>query len=86
MRRGRAHRVWLAVCAIALGNGLAAVACNGIVGVEDVRLRKDSGSRSDVVDEEPVIDEDAAPFDSGPPPGPKISDALPSSCDFHAVI
>src|SRR5471032_3554204 len=22
----------------------------------------------------------------GPPPGPKISDALPSSCDFHAVI
>src|SRR5437588_181992 len=22
----------------------------------------------------------------GPPPGPKISEALPSSCDFHAVI
>jgi hypothetical protein len=21
-----------------------------------------------------------------PPPGPKISEALPSSCDFHAVI
>src|SRR3954454_9109357 len=22
----------------------------------------------------------------GPPPGPKIPEALPSSCDFHAVI
>src|SRR3981189_3585520 len=22
----------------------------------------------------------------GPPPGPKISEALPSSCDFHGVL
>jgi alpha-tubulin suppressor-like RCC1 family protein len=72
MRRARALHVGLVLVAVVAANGLALVACNSIVGVEDVRLRKDSGNAGDVLDEEPVIDTDTGPIDSGPNPGPNI--------------
>jgi len=72
MRRTRAFRFGLTLGAVSLAGGLSLVACNGIIGVEDVRLRKDSGSNADVIDEEPVIDEDTGPIDSGPNLGPNI--------------
>jgi alpha-tubulin suppressor-like RCC1 family protein len=72
MRRARVLHVGLTLVAVVAGNALALVACNSIVGVEDVRLRKDSGSAADVLDEEPVIDTDTGPTDSGPPPGPNV--------------
>ena len=73
MRSARRLRLGLTLVGLVASNGLAALACNGIVGVEDVRLRKDSGSSFDANDEEPIIDEDTGtPIDSGPNPGPNI--------------
>ena len=73
MRRTRTLRLGLTLVGLVACNGLAALACNGIVGVEDVHLRKDSGSSFDANDEEPVFDDDTgAPTDSGPNLGPNI--------------
>ena len=72
MRRTRALRMGLTVIAVTALGGLALVACNGIVGVEDVRLRKDSGGAADVSEEDPFIEDDSGPTDSGIQPGPNV--------------
>jgi alpha-tubulin suppressor-like RCC1 family protein len=72
MRSDRTLRVALSAVLVLVANGLALVACNGIIGVEDVRLRKDSGALADVLDEDPVIDEDTSTGDTGGPQGPNV--------------
>lgn len=72
MRRSRALHAGLFLIAAVGVNGLALVACNSIVGVEDVKLRRDSGNVGDVLDEEPVIVDDTGPVDSGPNLGPNV--------------
>jgi alpha-tubulin suppressor-like RCC1 family protein len=72
MRTMRA-RVGLAIAAgiVSVGSCGVLVACNGIIGVEDVRLRRDSGA-GDVLEEAPIVDDDTGTGDSGPKPGPNV--------------
>jgi alpha-tubulin suppressor-like RCC1 family protein len=72
MQRAGALRIGLTLTAAAAFSVLALVACNGIIGVEDVRLRKDSGNGGDVTEEDPVIEDDSGPVDSGITPGPNV--------------
>jgi alpha-tubulin suppressor-like RCC1 family protein len=74
--RGRVgFAVALALTCVAGVTGVASfgvlAACAGIVGVEDVRLRRDSGAADAFVDE-PMIDDDSGTIDSAAPPGPNV--------------
>ncbi len=69
--RARARRIGFALAGMALATGGSIMACAGIVGVEDVRLRRDSGSTADVIDEVDIVVEDTGPIPP-PPPGANI--------------
>jgi alpha-tubulin suppressor-like RCC1 family protein len=70
MRGRRALRLGVAVGGVLLANGGALLACNGIIGVEEVHLRRDAGA--DVTDEDEIIEDDAEPAETGPMPGANI--------------
>jgi alpha-tubulin suppressor-like RCC1 family protein len=61
----------IAIGVVSIATCGALVACNGIIGVEDVRLRRDSGA-GDVVEEDIIIDDDTGTGDSGVKPGPNV--------------
>jgi alpha-tubulin suppressor-like RCC1 family protein len=70
MRARRALHAAVGACAVASGASVL-LACAGLVGVEDVRLRKDSGLIDEVPGEEEPLDE-GGPAETGPPPGENI--------------
>ena len=69
--RPRTRRIGLALAGIALATSGSIMACAGIVGVEDVRLRRDSGSTADALDEVEIVVADTGPIPP-PPPGANI--------------
>ena len=72
-RRSHALRLVLALGTMMLGSAAAMLACNGLVGVEDVRLRKDSGNAGIDQEVEPGPEEETGPGDTAPPtPGANI--------------
>lgn len=66
----RALRLTLGIGAMTVTCGSGLFACAGLVGVEDVRLRRDAGT-ADVLDEEEPFEE-AGPTESGPSPGANV--------------
>ena len=72
MRDASALRVGVAIGVMTLSSVGALVACSGLIGVEEVRLRRDSGG-GDVPEIEPEPEEDTGPGDTAPPtPGANI--------------
>lgn len=68
----RTLRAGLGMGAILVASSGALAACAGLVGVEDVRLRRDSGAADVGEEEEEVPLDEGGPGDTGPPPGANI--------------
>lgn len=64
-------RITLALALMGLASSGAVVACAGLIGVEEVRLRRDSGAVGDFEDEEP-LDEGGPVEEAGPGPGANL--------------
>lgn len=71
MKALRVLRARLGLAALLFASGGALVACAGLVGVEEVRLRRDSGS-ADVGEEEEEPLQEGGPSDTGPTPGVNV--------------
>lgn len=65
--RSRTRRFGYALTGMVLASASAIVACAGLVGVEDVRLRRDAGISADVIEEVDIVDDDTG---TTPPPMP----------------
>ena len=70
--RARTRRIGFALCGMVLASASAVVACAGIVGVEDVRLKRDAATVADVQDEVDIVDEDTGGPIVPPPPGANL--------------
>jgi alpha-tubulin suppressor-like RCC1 family protein len=68
----RTRRLGYALCGLTLSSACTIMACAGIVGVEDVRLRRDSGSTADVTEEVDIVVDDDTGSVTPPPPGANI--------------